>query len=70
MTPIEETEDELTVRNRLEAKYGQVWNTEEVMRDFEITSFMAPFTFAIRRSDKVEGTLTFQHYPRFYYDFR
>jgi len=64
--------DETSERTRLEAKYGvgNVWDTDEVTREFEIIGFMAPFVVAIRRSDNVKGSLTFQHEPRFYFNFR
>jgi len=54
-------------RARLEAEYGQVWNTEELTRDFAVTGFAAPFVLARRKSDGVEGSLMFQHHPRFYW---
>jgi hypothetical protein len=60
---------EPTERERLEAQYGQVWNTEELQRDFTVTSFMAPFCAVTRKSDGVKGALAFQHSPRFYFDF-
>ena len=57
-------------RELLENVHSQVWNTEEVSEDFEITGFMAPYVVAIRRSDGVKGTLMFQDRPRYYYDFK
>lgn len=30
-------------REALETRHGQVWNTEEVSQDFEVTGFLAPF---------------------------
>ena len=56
-------------REDLEAKYGQVWDTQELGRDFNVKGFMAPFIFVIRKTDNQQGTLLFQHYPRFYFDF-
>ncbi|KKL48587.1 hypothetical protein LCGC14_2323980, partial [marine sediment metagenome] len=38
--------------------------------DFEITGFMAPFVIAIRRSDRVMGTLMFQDSPRYYFEWQ
>jgi hypothetical protein len=58
-----------TAREALEAEHGQVWDTEELGRDFEVQGFMAPFVVARRKSDSVRGSLMFQHQPRFYYDF-
>jgi hypothetical protein len=65
-----ESEDKQKERVRLEAKFGQVWNTDEVQRDFEITGFMAPFCIVVRKSDGARGLMAFQHMPRFYFDFR
>jgi len=66
---VAEINSKLSERETLEKEYGQVWDTQEVQRDFEIIGFMAPFVVAIRRSDKVKGVLTFQDRPRFYFDF-
>ena len=60
---------EAGVRSQLEERHGQVWNTEELGRDFEVVGFAAPFVVVLRRSDGVKGSLTFQHSPRFYFDF-
>lgn len=56
-------------REALEAKYGKVWDTAEMQADFEVSGFMAPFVGVRRRSDGAEGTLMFQHNPRFYFSF-
>lgn len=58
-----------TDREVLEAKHGQVWDTEELGQCFSVQGFMAPFIVVRRKSDGVEGTLTFQHWPRFYWGF-
>jgi hypothetical protein len=57
-----------TDRAALEAKYGQVWNTEELARDFIVTGFMAPLVVARRKSDNQVGSLEFSHNPRFYFN--
>lgn len=57
------------VRERLESEHGQVWSTSELTADFSVASFLAPFVMVCRKSDGVEGTLKFQHSPRFYYGF-
>jgi len=57
-------------RLRLEKEYGQVWDTNEVGKVFEIIGFFAPYVKARRLSDNVEGILMFQHHPRFYFNFR
>ena len=56
-------------RNALEALHGQVWNTEELSRDFEVIGFMAPMIAVRRKSDGIRGSLYFQHGPRFYFSF-
>jgi hypothetical protein len=48
---------------------GNVWDTEQLSKAFEVEGFMAPFAVVRRRSDGVRGSVTFQHAPRFYYDF-
>jgi hypothetical protein len=57
-------------RAYLEAHHGQVWNSDELRRDFSVTGFAAPLVVVTRRSDGAVGTLTFQHIPRLYYDWR
>lgn len=56
-------------RAELEKDFGQVWDTQELSKDFEVLGFMAPFVVVRRKSDGVKGSLTFQHMPRFYFDF-
>ena len=56
-------------REALEALHGQVWNTEELSRDFEVLGFMAPMIAVRRKSDGIKGSLYFQHGPRFYFSF-
>ncbi len=56
-------------RAELEARHGEVWDTDELRRDFEPLGFLAPFVMVRRRSDGVVGSLMFQHDPRFYFRF-
>jgi hypothetical protein len=63
-------EIDATARAQLEAMHGQVWDTAEMQRDFEVTGFSAPFVVVTRKSDGKRGALEFQHRPRFYYDFK
>ena len=56
-------------RASLESKHGQVWDTQELQQDFIVKSFLAPFILVKRKSDGVEGTLMFQHSPRYYFAF-
>lgn len=57
-------------RELLEVNYGQVWDTQELSRDFEVIGFAAPLVVVRRKSDGVLGSMFFQHMPRFYFDFR
>ena len=56
-------------REALEAEYGQVWSTQELSQDFEVTGFFAPYVAVSRRSNGKKGSLEFQHSPRFYFNF-
>lgn len=65
-----ESGDKAAERSRLVTEYGQVWDTEELSRDFTVKGFMAPFVVVKRKSDGVLGSLSFQHQPRFYFNFQ
>ena len=65
-----EVRSEEEVRKDLEKVHGQVWNTQELQKDFIVHGFAAPFITATRKSDNKEGTLEFTHMPRFYHSFR
>lgn len=54
-------------REALEAEHGQVWDTDELRRDFEVLGFAAPLVVVRRKADGVKGSLEFQHQPRFYF---
>jgi hypothetical protein len=58
-------------RAALEAYYtvNNVWNTEEVATEFEISHFEPPYIYVIRKSDGIHGTLMFLDAPRFYFSF-
>jgi hypothetical protein len=56
-------------RAALEAKYGQVWETQQLAEDFEVIGFMAPLVVVRRKGDGVKGSLEFQHSPRMYFNF-
>jgi hypothetical protein len=56
-------------REALVAENGQVWDTQELGRDFDVLGFAAPLVVVKRRSDGVRGSLFFQHHPRLYYGF-
>ena len=49
---------------------GKVYaGRDELLVDFEIIGFLAPFVCVIRKSDGVKGSLMFTHMPRFYFNF-
>lgn len=56
-------------REALEAENGQVWDTNELSRDFDVLGFAAPLVVVRRKADGARGSLFFQHNPRFYYGF-
>ncbi len=64
-----ESDNPETERSRLEKKYGKVWDTEELTRDFEVQGFMAPYVMVCSKESGKEGLLEFQHNPRFYFLF-
>jgi hypothetical protein len=67
---VEEINGRQLGREALEAQYGQVWDTQELQRDYEGFSFLAPFCGVTRKSDGKKGSLLFQHLPRFYWGFQ
>lgn len=63
-------EDERDWRIVLEAIYGQVWDTEELKRDFNVIGFLAPIVAVHRKDNGEEGTLEFLDQPRLYFNYR
>ncbi|MHB8971258.1 MAG: hypothetical protein ACYC4N_12495 [Pirellulaceae bacterium] len=57
-------------REALVGQHGQVWDTQELGRDFQVLGFAAPLVVVRRKSDGVRGSLEFQHQPRFYFSFQ
>ena len=57
-------------REALEAEYGQVWDTDQLMEEFEAIGFMAPYIVVRRRADGIKGSLEFQHSPRLYFNWQ
>lgn len=58
------------VRKDLEARYGKVYNTDEMCAEFTAIGFAAPLVVVKRKSDGAQGSLSFCHNPRFYFDFQ
>ncbi len=67
---IAEINGEPGFRESLESRYGQVWSTDEMCRDFEPIGFIAPLIVVRRKADRVRGSLEFQNSPRFYFNFQ
>lgn len=57
-------------RQVLEERYGQVWDTQELQQDFTVEAFFAPLIIVTRKRDGVRGSLMFQDYPRYYFQFQ
>jgi len=77
---IDETEDfrrrevarinaEATDREKLEERYGVVWDTGELGLHFQVLHFCAPYVLVRNRATGQNGSLEFQHSPRFYFNF-
>lgn len=56
-------------KDELELLYDEVLSTSEATLKYEFIAFCAPFVEVRRRADKRNGTLEFQHSPRFYFKF-
>jgi len=61
---------ESTDRRTLEARHGQVWDTQELGREFRVMGYLAPYVVARRKADGVRGSLEFQCHPRFYFNWK
>jgi hypothetical protein len=67
---VSEINKEKADREQLEVKHGRTWNTTELTDEFEVQGFMAPFVVVRQRATGKRGTLMFQHYPRFYFNWK
>jgi len=47
-----------------------VWDTDELVKEFVVEGFMAPFVVVRRKADGVRGTMMFTHHPRFYFNWQ
>lgn len=59
--------DPVQTRAEAEERWGKVWTTDELQKEFEVHGFFAPFIHVTRKSDGAEGSLKFQHQPRWYF---
>jgi hypothetical protein len=67
-----ESDDAEKEQKRLQDRYGSndVFTTEQIREKFEVIQFLAPFIIVKEKSSGKVGSLRFQNYPRFYFDFR
>lgn len=57
-------------REELTAKHlSEVYDTLELQVLFTVHSFAAPFVIVTRKADGMNGSLEFQHSPRYYHSF-
>jgi hypothetical protein len=56
-------------RQTLEQRYGHVWDADELREQFVVLGFRAPFVVVERKADGRRGSLEFQAYPRYYFNF-
>ncbi len=57
-------------REDLEARYGDVWDTQQLQEHFTVLGFCAPFCVVERKLDHTKGSVLLQHSPRFYHSFK
>jgi hypothetical protein len=57
-------------REEVEKRFGQVWDTQELQKEFVVEGFVAPYVVVTRKSDGKRGSLRFQHLPRWYFDWQ
>ncbi len=57
-------------REALEAEHGQVWYTQELLRDFEVLECLGPYVAVRRRSDGQRGNVEADDDFRFFFRFR
>ena len=54
----------------LERRHGKVWDLRGLATGFVVVGFMAPYVVVRRKSDGKVGSLEFQHFPRFYFNWQ
>ena len=57
-------------KEELERRHGKVWTTQELTEQFTVIGFGAPLVVVRRNSDGTEGSLLFQHSPRYYWGWK
>jgi hypothetical protein len=66
---VERITSESTSRENLEARYGEVFDTEQLREAFDVIGFAAPLVIVRHKESGQRGTLFFQHDPRFFFSF-
>jgi len=56
-------------RGALEEEYGEVWTTQELQERFVVDGFLAPFVAVTEKATGTQGSLMFQHSPRYYFGY-
>ena len=56
-------------RVELELQYGEVWDSDQLIRAFDVAAFRAPFAVVKKKGTEELGSLLFQHSPRYYFSF-
>lgn len=69
LEPCDREQKRIELRNDLQKKFGQVWDTAQLQEDFEVSGFGSGLCVVRRKSDGALGSLEFTHMPRFYYNF-
>jgi hypothetical protein len=57
-------------RLALERRHGRVWDPGELRQEFVVIGYMARYVVVRRKANGVDGSLEFQHEPRFYFNWR
>lgn len=59
-----------TERAKLEAKYGEVMTTSEMLEFYTVEGFLSPYVVCRRKANGKRGTLMFSHAPRYYFSWQ
>jgi len=56
-------------KEELQARYGQVWTTDELTNEFDVEGFSLGMVVVRNKQTGQLGSMDFQHMPRFYHSF-
>lgn len=54
-------------RAKLQERHGQVWDHEQMQKEFSVRGFLAPYVMVTNKETGARGVLEFQNSPRFYF---